>query len=91
MEIFLEYLLIYCICATSGWLLEVVYRGFRHKKVVNPGFLTGCCLPIYGIGGGILYFLSGLKLRQMPNEATRVAAILIFAMLIMTLIEFQEP
>lgn len=87
MEIALQYLLVCCSCATAGWLLEVVYRAFRHHKVVNPGFLTGCCLPIYGIGGGILYFLSGLKLRIMPNEALRVATILLLAALIMTLIE----
>lgn len=87
MEIFLEYLFLFCLCATAGWLLEVVYRAFRHKRVVNPGFLTGCCLPIYGMGGVILYFLSGLKLRALPNEYIRVAAILLFAMLIMTAIE----
>lgn len=87
METLLEYLFLFCTCATAGWLLEVVYRGFRHHKVVNPGFLTGCCLPIYGMGGVILYFLSGLKLRALPNEYVRVAAILLMAMAIMTLIE----
>lgn len=87
MEALLEYLLIFCLCATAGWLLEVVYRGIRHRKVVNPGFLSGCCLPIYGIGGAILYFLSGLKLRMLPNEFCRVAVILLSAMAIMTLIE----
>lgn len=87
METLLEYLLIFCLCATAGWLLEVIYRGIRHRKVVNPGFLSGCCLPIYGIGGEILYFLSGLKLRIMPNEFCRVAVILLTAMAIMTLIE----
>lgn len=87
MEILLEYLFLFCSCATAGWCLEVVYRGFRHRKVVNPGFLTGCCLPIYGMGGAILYFLSGLKLRTLPNEYVRVAVILLCAMGIMTLIE----
>ncbi|MBQ3063359.1 MAG: putative ABC transporter permease [Clostridia bacterium] len=87
MENLLEYLFLFCFCATAGWCLEFVYRGFRHHKVVNPGFLTGCCLPIYGMGGVILYFLSGLKLRFLPNEFLRITAILLGAMLIMTLIE----
>ena len=87
MDILLEYLLLYCVCATGGWCIEVVYRGIRHRKVVNPGFLTGCCLPLYGVGGCILYFLSGLKLRFMPNEVLRVAMILLLACIVMTLIE----
>jgi len=87
MDPLFEYLFLFCLCATAGWLLEVVYRGIRHRKVVNPGFLTGCCLPIYGIGGSILYFLSGLKLRALPNEFLRVTVILLLAVLIMTLIE----
>ena len=87
MDHLFEYLFLYCVCATAGWFIEVVYRGFRHRKVVNPGFLTGCCLPIYGIGGAVLYFLSGLKIRFMPNEFLRVAMILLMAVGIMTLIE----
>ena len=87
LEALLEYLFLFCLCATAGWCLEVVYRGFRHRKVVNPGFLTGCCLPIYGMGGAILYFLSGLKLRFAPNEFVRVALILLMAAAVMTLIE----
>ena len=87
MDFALEYLFLFCVCGSAGWLIEVIYRGFRHRKVVNPGFLTGCCLPLYGVGGAVLYFLSGLKLRAMPNELARVAAILVAAMLVMTLIE----
>ena len=87
MEILLEYLFLLCSCATAGWILEFIYRGICHQKVVNPGFLTGSCLKIYGVGGAILYFLSGLKLRFLPNEACRVAVILVLAMLLMTLIE----
>ncbi len=86
-ETILEYLLVFCLCATAGWFIEVVYRGIRHRKAVNPGFLVGCSLPLYGVGGVILYFLSGLKLRFCPNEAVRVALILLMAALVMTLIE----
>lgn len=87
MDIALEYLFLYCVCSTAGWVIEVIYRGFRHHKVVNPGFLTGCSLPLYGVGGSMLYFLSCLKLRALPNEFLRVAAILLMAAVFMTLIE----
>ena len=87
MDALFEYLFLFCLCCTAGWCLEVVYRGFRHKKLINPGLLRGCALPIYGIGGCILYFLSELKLRFLPNEALRVTVILLLAVLVMTLIE----
>lgn len=86
-ETVLEYLLTFCLCATAGWFIEVIYRGLRHRRVVNPGFLVGCCLPLYGVGGSILYFLSGLKLRFCPNEVVRVILILLMAAAVMTLIE----
>ena len=87
MYVLLEYLLLYCICALGGWCLEVVYRGFRHRKVVNPGFLTGCYLPLYGVGGCILYFLCGLELYFLPYAFLRVGCILLLGAVIMTLIE----
>jgi uncharacterized protein len=44
--------LIYCFIAASvlGWFLEVSYRSIKAGKFVNPGFLYGCYLPIYGFG-----------------------------------------
>ena len=87
MEVLFEYLFLYCVCATCGWCLEVVYRAYRHHKVVNPGFLSGCWLPLYGVGGCILYFLSGLELNMLPNQFLRTACILLLAVVVMTLIE----
>ena len=35
----------------TGWVLELFYRRFvSQKKWVNPGFLSGPYLPIYGFG-----------------------------------------
>ncbi|MBO7341298.1 MAG: putative ABC transporter permease [Clostridia bacterium] len=87
MNILLEYLLLYSACSLGGWWLEVVYRAYRHRKVVNPGFLTGCYLPLYGVGGCILYFLCGLELYFLPYEFLRVGLILLLGSVIMTLIE----
>lgn len=87
MDVLLEYLFLFCVCSFLGWIIEVVYRGFENHKVVNPGFLTGCCLPLYGVGGCVLYALSGLELNMMPNEFLRVTVILFTALAVMTLIE----
>ena len=87
MEVLFEYLFLYSVCAVCGWCLEVVYRAYRHHKVVNPGFLTGCWLPLYGVGGCILYFLSGLELNMLPNQFLRTACILLLAVIVMTVIE----
>jgi len=44
----------FIIFSTAGWILEVIYRSLNNKKIVNPGFLTGPYLPIYGIGAVII-------------------------------------
>ncbi len=44
--------LVYCFITASvlGWILEVSYRSIKAGRFVNPGFLSGCYLPIYGFG-----------------------------------------
>ena len=88
MQTLFEYLFLFCLCGSVGWVLEFFYRAVRHGKIVNPGFLVGCCLPIYGVGGCILYFLCGLRLRFLPNEVFRTVFILLIAAVVMTGIEF---
>jgi uncharacterized protein len=43
-------LLVYLFALFSlvGWVLEVCYRSARQKKLVDPGFLAGPYLPLYG-------------------------------------------
>lgn len=41
-----------------GWCIEVVFRRiFTAKKWINPGFLTGPYLPLYGFGVVGMYLL----------------------------------
>ncbi|MFW6026092.1 MAG: putative ABC transporter permease, partial [Candidatus Woesearchaeota archaeon] len=51
-------LFIFIIFSFIGWIIELIYRSFSHKKVVNPGFLTGPYLPIYGYGSLMIYFIT---------------------------------
>lgn len=50
MVIFLDILFLFFIGCTFGWALELFYRRLAHGYWVNPGFLVGPYLPIYGFG-----------------------------------------
>ena len=45
----------------AGYVLEVFYRRFfSAKKWINPGFLVGPYIPLYGFGVMLLYGLSNI-------------------------------
>lgn len=56
----MRYLFIFMIGTLMGWVLEVVYRRYfgLAKKWINPGFLSGPYLPLYGTGITMLYAVS---------------------------------
>lgn len=57
----LFYLLIY---SFLGWISEVIYAYFVHKKYINRGFLYGPFCPIYGIGMVIVLLI----VREIENK-----------------------
>ena len=83
--------------STIGWVLELFYRKFfarkenPQKRWVNPGFLTGPWLPIYGFGATALFVLSCYEsdiARIDAGGAPHYALMIVFMALIMTAIEF---
>ena len=58
----MKYFVIFALMSMIGWFIEVIYRSWKAKKIVNPGLMLGCTLPVYGIGGIILNLLASLKL-----------------------------
>lgn len=54
MQYFLYFVFIFFIGSTFGYVLELFYRRIVGGKWVNPGFLLGPYLPIYGFGLCIL-------------------------------------
>ena len=51
MQIFLLYLFLFIFGCFIGWIIEVLFRRFfSAKKWVNPGFMKGPWLPLYGFG-----------------------------------------
>lgn len=59
MNWFLTYSGLFFIGGFCGWVLELFFRRFvSQKKWVNPGFLTGPLLPLYGFGVASFYLLA---------------------------------
>ena len=79
---------LFVIGSLLGWVIELFFRRFvSQKKWMNPGFLTGPYLPIYGFGVIFLYGVSNIPLginTQVWDIVARVAIIGVG----MTLIEF---
>ncbi len=43
-----DFILIFSLYAFAGWVMETSYRSITQRRIVNPGFLAGPFLPIYG-------------------------------------------
>ncbi len=77
-----------------GWIIELFFRRFLsksniNKKWINPGFLIGPYLPLYGSGLCTLYILSNIhisSLEQYPVAATLITIIIMA--IAMTVIEY---
>lgn len=96
MEIFYNFVKLALIFAGGciiGWVIEVFFRRFnpanKERVWINPGFLVGPYLPLYGCGLLILYLLAGLEQYiDIENIALRKGVLFIIMACAMTLIEF---
>lgn len=92
MQIFAVIVTLFVVGSLFGWILEVFYRRFvSQKRWMNPGFLTGPYLPIYGFGVLAMYALSELvssiNITTIPSWAVVIITILVIGVVIIT-IEF---
>ncbi len=60
MEQFLVLSFLFIFGASVGWCMEFVFRRIAHHQWINPGFLTGPYLPLYGFGVVILFLVARL-------------------------------
>lgn len=63
MNLFLTIAFLFFIGSMAGWVIEVVFRRFfssanPERKWINPGFLSGPYLPLYGFSLCVLFLLS---------------------------------
>ena len=92
MSFFIKIACIFVIGCSFGWVLEVVFRHFcrsgnPERRWINPGYLKGPWLPIYGFGLCALYLLSGIE-KLLPVGGVAGKLILIVIMTIsVTLLE----
>lgn len=66
MSIFLTLAYLFFIGSITGWVIEVIFRRFfssanPERKWINPGFLIGPYIPLYGFSLCLLYLISGLE------------------------------
>lgn len=79
---------LFVIGSLFGWVIELFFRRFvSQKKWMNPGFLTGPYLPIYGFGVLVLYTVSNIPLGIDVQIVDIIVRILIIGVG-MSLIEF---
>jgi len=77
----------------GGWVIEFFYRHFvpsigQTKKWVNPGFLSGPWLPLYGTGLSVLYLMSYIQFPGLdPDGWVNKILVLLLMVATMTVIE----
>ncbi len=68
-QIIMTYLLFFIIGCLIGYLCEVLFRRFfSAKKWVNPGFLKGPWLPLYGCGLVLMMGFCNILLLYLPES-----------------------
>ena len=90
MNFFLKLAFLFCIGSLLGWCIEVLFpRFFSAKKWINPGFLVGPYLPLYGFSLCTLYLLAMLE-EFIPISFPVLRKLVLFAVmaLCVTAIEY---
>ena len=89
MKILVAIATLFVIGSVTGYVIELLFRRFvSQKRWVNPGFMVGPYIPLYGFGTAILYGLSNVPIAKfgLPNWAN-VLIILVTIGIALTLIE----
>ena len=87
-------LFLFFIGCVMGWCIEVIFRKFISKsnpshKWINPGFLIGPYLPLYGSGLVVLYLLSLIHIDAVDSHPVLQKILVILIMTIaMTVVEY---
>ncbi len=89
---FLDGLLIaaflFIVGSVLGWVIEVLFRRFfSAKKWINPGFLTGPYIPLYGFGLSLMFAISLIPIHTGYKWLDALLIILIMGAM-MTAIEY---
>ncbi len=95
--IFLVLTFLFMVGSMIGWVIELFFRRFissnnPERKWINPGFLTGPCLPLYGFGLVGLFVMSLLPYVGQDPETVHTPLQIVLTILamgvMMTVIEY---
>ena len=72
MNEFLVIAFLFFIGSLVGWVLELLFRRFisdanPKRKWINPGFLVGPYLPLYGFSLSALYIMAHINVDFIQN------------------------
>jgi uncharacterized membrane protein len=87
---FFRYSFLFFFGGVAGWVLELFFRRFvSQHKWVNPGFLDGPFLPLYGFGVAAFYLFSSLPWKVwVPNQTLSYLAEIVSIGAALTAIEY---
>ena len=88
MNTLLRLSLLFFVGCTLGWVLELFFRRIVHKKWINPGFLTGPYLPLYGFGLVGLYLVCSIDYSFIESKWVRDIFVVLLITFLMTLLEY---
>lgn len=88
MEVFLVITFLFCVGSMLGWVIELIFRRVVHKKWINPGFLVGPCLPLYGTGLVMLYAICRIDYSFISSVVWRDLFVIVVITVVMTLVEY---
>lgn len=93
MNLFLILAFIFLVGSTSGWVLELFFRRFYSsanttRRWINPGFLVGPYLPLYGFSLCAVYLLAQIDVSFIENPILRIIVLVIIMGILVTGIEY---
>lgn len=93
MNEFLVIAFLFFIGSLVGWVLELLFRRFisdanPKRKWINPGFLVGPYLPLYGFSLSALYIMAHINVDFIQNEIVRKIVLFCVMAIVITAIEF---
>lgn len=62
---FNQLLALFFLYSLMGWMLETIYRSISYRRLINPGFLTGPIVPLYG-NAGVFIMITIVFTREEP-------------------------
>lgn len=93
MNNFLILAFIFLIGSIVGWLIEVIFRRFFsatniERRWINPGFLIGPYLPLYGCSLCVLFLLAKIKTNFIHNKIMEELLLFITMAVAVTIMEY---